>query len=68
VKKFGERCWELDALDPIVIADLIRAEVESLIDADAWNTAKAREEINRALLSEASRNWAKVERFLGSTQ
>ena len=40
VKNFGERCWELDALDPIVVAALIRAEVEGLIDADAWNTAR----------------------------
>jgi len=65
VKNFGERCWELDALDPIVVAELICAEVEGLIDVDAWNIAQAQEDANRALLSEASRNWAKVEDFLG---
>jgi hypothetical protein len=26
-KQFGRQCWELDALDPTVIADLIRSEV-----------------------------------------
>ena len=42
-EKFGSECWELDALDPIVIADLIRNEVERMIDADAWKAAKAEE-------------------------
>jgi hypothetical protein len=67
-QQFGAGCWELDALDPTVIADLFRAEVEGLIDADAWNTAKAQEDANRVLLAEASRNWVKVEDFLGSVQ
>ena len=45
-KQFGSECWELDALDPTVIADLIRDEVEGMIDADAWNAAKAEETKN----------------------
>jgi len=60
-RQFGPNCWELDALDPIVIADLIRTEIEDLIDAEAWNSARAQEDANRAALAEASRNWAKVE-------
>jgi hypothetical protein len=67
-KQFSAGCWELDALDPTVIADLIRSEVEGLIEATAWNSAKAQEDANRVLLSEASRNWAKVEDFLASVQ
>jgi len=64
-KQFGEHCWELDALDPTVIANLIRTEVEDLIDPAAWNEAKAQESANRELLSAASKNWAKVENVLG---
>jgi hypothetical protein len=67
-EQFGARCWELDALDPTVIANLIRSEVDCLIDATAWNSAKAQEDVNRALLSEALRNWGEVEDFLGNVQ
>jgi hypothetical protein len=63
-EKFGEHCWELDALDPTVIADLIRIEIEGLIDAEVWKEAKVQEDANRARLGEASENWAKVEAFL----
>jgi hypothetical protein len=69
VRQFGTtECWELDALDPTVIADLIRTEVTGLIDAAAWNEAKAQELANRALLNVASENWAKVEKFLRREQ
>ncbi len=64
-EKFGVECWELDALDPAVIAELIRREVEGMIDVDAWNAARDEEAANRALLEAASGNWASVENFLG---
>ena len=64
-EKFGAECWELDALDPAVIAELIRSEVEGMIDAEVWNTAKDEEAANRALLEATSGNWASVENFLG---
>jgi hypothetical protein len=63
-RQFGPQCWELDALDPTVIADLIRAEIEGLIDAEAWNSAKVQEDVNRLVLGKASRNWATVETLL----
>jgi hypothetical protein len=63
--RFGtDECWELDALSPTVIADLIRREVEALIDDDLWDTALAKEEKGRKLLAAASANWAKVEKLL----
>jgi hypothetical protein len=64
-EKFGAECWELDALDPAVIAELIRREVEGMIDADFWDAAKDEEAANRALLEATSGNWASVENFLG---
>ena len=63
-EKFGAECWELDALDPVVIAGLIRTEIEGLIDAEAWNAAKDEEDANRALLGNVSGNWALVENLL----
>jgi hypothetical protein len=61
VGHFGPECWELDALDPSVISALIRSEIKSLIDWPCWETAVAEEAENRALLTDAARNWALVE-------
>ena len=63
-ERFGAECWELDALDPVVIAELIRTEVEGMIDPDLWSADKDEEAANRALLEATSGNWASVENFL----
>ncbi len=42
-EQYGEECWELDALDPEVLRDLIRDNVEVERDADLWNEMKDRE-------------------------
>jgi len=60
--RFGtDECWELDALSPTVIAELIRVEMEGLIDPEAWNAAKAGEARGRELLEATAENWTKVE-------
>ena len=43
VAHFGYDSWELDALEPTVMASLIRDEVESLIDDDAWKASGEQE-------------------------
>jgi len=51
VERFGtEECWELDALSPTVIADLVRSEIRPLIDVDCWEEAIANEERGREQL------------------
>jgi hypothetical protein len=57
-------CWELDALNPTVIADLIGGEIEGLVDRDKWDAAMAKEDENRATLTKVSTNWSKVEEIL----
>jgi hypothetical protein len=65
-ERFGtDECWELDALSPTLIADLIRTEIEQLIDWPKWRSAQAREERRRGLLDTAAANWSKVEKLLG---
>lgn len=34
--EFGEESWELDALEPAYIVDLVTRKVEDFIDPDAW--------------------------------
>jgi hypothetical protein len=65
VRQFGTReCWELDALSPTVIADLIRTEIEGLLDRKAWARALAKEQRRRRLLDAAAENWTTVEKIL----
>jgi hypothetical protein len=65
-ERFGtDECWELDALSPTVISELIRTEIEALIDQWRWNAAKAKEHQGRKLLAGVAANWTKVEKLLG---
>ncbi len=52
-REFGtDECWELDALAPNVIAELISGEVEKLIDEKKWAAAMRKEQRHRKFLSE----------------
>lgn len=53
-KKFGEKSWELDALDPRTMKKLIEAHVDQYRDMDLWEEAISREEHERSLLVEAA--------------
>ncbi len=48
-----------------MIADLIRAEIEPLINQVKWRKAMASERRGRKLLTRMAQNWAKVEKLLG---
>jgi hypothetical protein len=64
-QRFGtDQCWELDALSPTVIANLIRSEIEALIDQMRWRIAGAKEETGRRLLAGVAANWTMVEKLL----
>jgi hypothetical protein len=45
VRNFGKHCWELDALDPNVLRDIVRAEIEDEIEPEAWARCDA---VNKA--------------------
>jgi hypothetical protein len=65
VRQFGTtECWELDALAPNVISDLVRAELDRLTDQDAWAAAIATENNNRAILAAAANNGSLVKSAL----
>ena len=53
VKIHGKQSWELDALEPQMIADLVRSSIRAIIDEDAWASAVGREEKGRASLQSA---------------
>ena len=39
VENYGPRCWELDALSPIVLRNRVDAEILKRLDVAAWNHA-----------------------------
>jgi hypothetical protein len=63
-EKFGDESWELDALEPTVLAALVRDEVMSLVDEDVWADEIAREKKARAELRAISDNYVKIAKKL----
>jgi hypothetical protein len=50
--EFGESSWELDAVEPTTLANLVRAQVAKLRDEDLWDEAVEREQEMRDELEE----------------
>jgi len=57
IHNFGNSSWELDALKPEVLADLIETEIESLIDDDLYEEDKGLESRYKARLTELSKDF-----------
>lgn len=57
INKFGENSWELDALDPKVIDNLISTNIEKYIDWDKWNIMKAKEDAAKKRLDRMAKRW-----------
>jgi hypothetical protein len=66
LRSYGRSCWELDALRPQVLADLVEAQVDKYRDNDLWQEAKEQEETEQKLLAKASKNWPGVVSYLQS--
>lgn len=66
INKFGGESWELDALEPTVIDQLIRENVEALIETGAWDAAKEAEQSNKAAILAVSNNWDDIVEQYGS--
>ncbi len=57
---YGDESWELDALEPNVLTQLIRDAVEAERDDALWEAAEERERQARAQLRGVADNWAAV--------
>lgn len=55
IAEFGHSSWELDALSPEVINRLIKDEVQSRFDADAWAESEAENLAGQSRLRDAAR-------------
>ncbi len=64
VREFGTSSWELDALEPSVLDNLITDTVNEYRNMDTWEETLAEQEEARRPLAALSENWEEVEGFL----
>lgn len=64
VKQFGRESWELDALEPQILIDLITDEVKPLIDWEIWDEVSTQEREVRNRLRKLGYNWDHVSDLL----
>jgi hypothetical protein len=63
-EQFGDESWELDALRPQVIDQLIRDAIKSVVDEDDFNAKLEQEEVNQAKLEAMRDNVDAIARYL----
>lgn len=68
ITQYGHTSWELDALEPKVLEDLISSEIRSLIDVDLWNASMDEERERRGMLARLHDRFHDVMGFLNQTQ
>jgi hypothetical protein len=67
VIEFGAESWELDALDPDVLAGLVEAAINRFRDPQKWQTTVEIEIESRALLKTTMDKWEPVVHHLQDT-
>jgi hypothetical protein len=60
IEEHGDESWELDALEPQVIANLIRNEIQGVLDQDKWDEAVEQEKEHRRQLQAVSDKWTEI--------
>ena len=66
IARFGRSSWELDALPPEVVADLIETNVARFRDPGLWAEAVEEQEEGLDLLRKTAAQWEDVVGFLES--
>jgi hypothetical protein len=64
VKLYGHSSWELDALDPDVLAGLVDEAIAKFRDADKWEAALAKEKREKDSLRVISNRYEEVVQFV----
>jgi len=60
IEEYGDECWELDALEPKVISDLISANVKKYRDSALYNAIIQREKEEKAQLEDFASHYDTV--------
>ena len=57
---FGFSCWELDALSPNQLRECVKDAILEELDTESWNRYVRIEELERAAIVDACRNWKNI--------
>jgi hypothetical protein len=57
IAEFGDDSWELDAMEPALLVQLVRDSVASVLDEEKWDAQVERENTHKRLLEKASKRW-----------
>jgi len=57
---YGDNCWELDALPPPALVELVRTSVLEYRDATEWASRESQEREEKAQLQRISSHWTRV--------
>ena len=59
--RYGHRCWEVDALSPVILRERLEAHIRGYLDTDAWNHAV---KIERAEIASMREHFSAMESIL----
>ena len=62
--QFGEESWELDALDPNTLNELIVGEIDTYMDFDRYNDRVEQQDRGRDQLVAVSNRWGEIEQLV----
>ncbi len=63
-EKFGDNSWELDALEPMALIQLVKDEIENIRDPDAWDGVLHQEFYGKHLLWQIGKRFEEVAALL----
>ena len=56
-KKYGRKCWELDAMSPNDLRERVEMCIRSLIDMPTWERCAQTEKLEEASLRDVLTTW-----------
>ena len=62
VERYGCRCWELDALSPVILRERVEVEIVARLDVDSWNHSMKIEAAERESMQGILRVWPSISR------
>lgn len=58
ISNFGESSWELDAIEPKKLAQLVRTAIKNIIDEDGWKISGKTQQEGRDYIKKMAENYA----------
>jgi hypothetical protein len=68
IRKYGQHSWELDALEPSILEELIEREVADLIDEEIWDETESEQRGRREILKSLHDRFDDIKEFLAGAE